>query len=195
MKTIKPNDYYEMEDAERESVINEIRTDITSSDSKIMKRMLGIANRYVKRYHSDFFVHDIHTLSNYSGRVMWYVHDCGTHIVKLDSSFKETMELEKVNLEAVKANYGDVHKENKEHHAYIVDISKGKIEKLSTITKLNFTYTYETKEEVLQKLIQEYDSQEFFEIMNSFKNEKKRLKTEKDIEDFVTEQRDIKKAV
>lgn len=78
--------YYDSNDEQREKIMQEIKMEIEKNP--LLTKMQNIAKRNVKNYITDFYIHDVHEVSNKSDeKIIWLVRESGTHIVSMSNDY------------------------------------------------------------------------------------------------------------
>lgn len=129
------NDFYEMSDEQREMYVTEITQEILNSDNVMLKKMLGIVNRTLKHYKTDFTVHDvINLMENKDDNLVWIVRENGTHLLKLNYDTVDKMkEYTSFYNEILR-----VHRHDESLKVYLVNVKDNKVKKMK---KENIEFT------------------------------------------------------
>ncbi|MBM7715316.1 hypothetical protein JOC94_002303 [Bacillus thermophilus] len=136
--------YYEKTDEQKRRYISYMRNKIRKGDDAILQSMMELVERHLKKYHADFYVHDISLYRNTEGApFLWIVREYGTHFVDLYS--KKFLDNEvwdaKAHFEAILFN-------SRKEIKGIYLIENGKMQKLSEQSALA---TLAIKESIVRK--------------------------------------------
>lgn len=127
------NDFYEMNDADKEIYVNEVTQEILSSDNEVLNKMLKAVNRTVKRFQTDFIVHDVkYLIENANDDMVWIIRDNGTHLLKLKLDTENDRTEQQNHYEYILRT----HRNNPSIKTYFVNMKNNKIRKTD---KIEFT--------------------------------------------------------
>ena len=84
--------------------------------------MAQAVEKHVEAYHRDFYLCDLDKLKDYTGKAVWYVGACGTHLVTLNNADPKTEERERKMLQAIEHNY--VEQRETPYRRYLIDTEK-----------------------------------------------------------------------
>lgn len=166
-KMLTHNDYYNMNSDKKEKYLTDAKKHITSKGSALEQKMLQLANENITHYSSDFLVHDIPKLRNEKAVYVWCIRNTGTWLIKLNHDFKEDQKSE--------IEFFNVIQRQEKHTFYIVDSASGTIKKVNSIGPLNFTYKYQSKDEVFERLVNQLNNDNYFKAYSLYKEAKKNI--------------------
>lgn len=121
---VEPTVFYNMNDNDQEDYISKVKFFINSN--VLLKRMDNIVRRNVKHYKTDFYVHDVFSLSDDNGDFVWLVRECGTDLIRCNNnSFSKDGEW------IGKIWFNAVNETSKVHRYYYFNSNKNKLLKIN----------------------------------------------------------------
>lgn len=181
--------FYDWDTAKKNAYMQYVERKIIREKKKkpLFYKMLQIAKKTIKHYQSDFYVHDYNylTIERSGNRYLWIVYDCGSHLIRLDSDFKEEME------HAI--NYFQYFKHHKEETAkiFIVDLKNQTLKqtKIDDIKSDYFSYKYNDYSEYVNKVTSKLNIKEVLEVNKQIKqilNIQRNYISKKQIDEIIT---------
>lgn len=103
--------YYEKTDEQKKRMLYYRKSKILKGDNNLLKKMVQIVESNVKKYKSDFYIHDVELMKEYAGDpYIWIVREYGTHCIYLLSTdfTKDNQWENKPYFKAILNNFSDI---------------------------------------------------------------------------------------
>jgi hypothetical protein len=165
---VTPSEFYNLSTDKQEKVITRITKQLASTPNVLISKMYDHVNKTMKHYKTDFLIHDIRTLENESDNTyVWFIHECGSFLVKLNHDFNSQLTESQEWLQAVKNNYGN----RSNTKTFLVNQKENTLKRLKGLTDNNITFTckYHDIEEAIKDKTKHLNGMDSWDVMQGVK--------------------------